>query len=150
MLTGHALHLLFDVDKVKCHCLDDSLLSYIVAVKKQIESFCNCVCALSILLLVVRVIASSALAMEVEGENNKQMRPEDRDDTWFQTVSYKFRRTQWHSPFPTDREDPTYGQSLQSPYLPDPVPAVPVTEEPAPAEPIPEELGAAMEVEENE
>ena len=37
MLTGHALHLLFDVDKVKCHCLDDTLLSYIEAVKKKLK-----------------------------------------------------------------------------------------------------------------
>lgn len=78
--------------------------------------------------------------MEVEGENKKQMRPEDRGDTWFQTSSYKFRRMQWDSPFPADREDRSYGQNLQSPLLPSP----------APADPVPEgqpEPGAAMEVE---
>ena len=78
--------------------------------------------------------------MDVENQDKKQMRPEERDDAWFHTASYKFRRMQWASPYPGDCEDATYGQSLQSPLLPPSAVADPVS-------PVQPEAGTAMEVE---
>jgi hypothetical protein len=66
--------------------------------------------------------------MDLGAEDKKRAENQD-DNLWYHNTPYKFRRMQWASPYPQEREDPTYGQNLQGPLLPPPQLPVPDLQE---------------------